>query len=56
MKQQRDLFKILRLGLIVCPIEDVPIPLNCCKVSADIYKVLQGKYKMKQILKNVFPG
>jgi hypothetical protein len=44
----------LRLGfinLIVCPIGDVPIPLSCCRVSADkSYKALQGKYKMSWLI------
>jgi hypothetical protein len=49
----------LRLGSIKtnCPIGDVLIRLNCCKVSADnSYKVFKGKYKTTSILKNVCPG
>jgi hypothetical protein len=50
---------VLRLCLIksTCPIGDILMPLNCCKVSANnSYKVLQEKYKMTPILKNVCPG
>jgi hypothetical protein len=40
----------LRLGLInliVHPIGDILISLNCCKLSIEnTYKALQGKYKM----------
>jgi hypothetical protein len=49
----------LRLGLeiIVCPIEDVLTPLNCCEVSTgNSYKVLPGKYKTTLILMNVCLG
>jgi hypothetical protein len=45
------------VNLIACPIGDVLTPLNCCKVLVgNTYKVLQGKYKMTPIIKNVCPG
>jgi hypothetical protein len=62
IKQQRDSFffkKVaLKLGSIKpnCPIEIVLTPLNC-EVSTDSsYKILQGKYRMTPILKNICPG
>jgi hypothetical protein len=45
------------INLIVCPIGEVPTPLNCVKCyQVTVIKLLQGKFKMSPILKNICSG